>query len=50
MAKRDLTVDEEVSANEILKTLCGYTVEQAEAILKFVGGQLKERAVIREAN
>lgn len=46
MAKVELTDDEETTAEDILKTLAGYTVKQAEAILKEVAARLKERAVI----
>ena len=48
--KRELTPDEEASVVRIIKELCGYSVEQAEAILKVVGGELKERAIIEEGN
>ena len=46
MAKREFTIDETKAVEEILKILAGFTVEQAEAILKAVGSELKERAVI----
>ena len=41
-----LDVDEQNTANEILKLLAGLTVRQAEAVLKAVASELKERAVI----
>ena len=44
--KRELNTEEQSTADEMLKSLAGYTVEQAEAILKFVASQLKERAAI----
>lgn len=46
MAKRDLNTEEQESVSKILETLAGYNVEQAEAILREVASQLKERAVI----
>lgn len=46
MPKRELSADESKTVSEILKSLAGYTVEQAEAILKQVASELKERAVI----
>lgn len=46
MAKHEWTDEELATVQEILKLLAGYTVEQAEAILKAVAGELKERAVI----
>ena len=44
--KRELNTEEQQTADEMLKMLAGFTVEQAEAILKYVSSQLKERAVI----
>lgn len=46
MAKREITEDEQQSIKAIFDELAGYTVEQAEAILKAVAAQIKERAVI----
>lgn len=46
MAKHELTDDEQKSIQAIFDELAGYTVEQAEAILKAVASQIKERAVI----
>lgn len=46
MAKHEFTPDEEKSVDEILNSLAGYTVEQAEAILKQVTTEIKNRAVI----
>lgn len=44
--KIELESDEKTTAEEILKMLAGYTVKQAEMILKTVAGELKKRAVI----
>ena len=44
--KRELTDDEQKSMEAIFEELAGYTVEQAEKILKAVAAQIKERAVI----
>ena len=41
-----LDVDEQKTADEILKLLAGLTVKQAETVLKAVASELKERAVI----
>lgn len=46
MAKHEFTNDEQKSIQAIFDELAGYTVEQAEAILKAVASQIKERAVI----
>lgn len=46
MAKRDLNTEEQEAVDNILKELAGFNVEQAEAILREVNAQLKERAVI----
>ena len=44
--KIELESDEQKSADDILKILAGYTVRQAETILKAVASELKDRAVI----
>lgn len=49
MAKRELSVDEEISVKNIIKELCGYSVEEADFILKNVAAQIRECAIIEEA-
>ena len=44
--KRELSVDEESSVKVIMKELSGYTVEEAEAIIKTVAAKIKECAVV----
>lgn len=44
--KIELDPEEQRTADEILKMLAGYTVRQAETILKAVASELKDRAVI----
>lgn len=46
MAKREISEDEYEAIEGILKTLAGFTVEQAEIILKVVAAELKTKAVI----
>lgn len=43
---RELSVDEETSVKEIMKELAGYTVEQAETIIKTVAAKIKECAIV----
>lgn len=50
MAKREITVDMEAAAEQIIGKLVGFNVADAKAILKLVTEQLQERAVIKEAN
>lgn len=50
MAKREITVDMEAAAEQIIGKLVGFNVADAKAILKIVTEQLQERAVIKEAN
>lgn len=46
MAKRELTETEQASVANIIKELCGYSVEEAEFILRTVAAKIKEYAVI----
>lgn len=44
--KRELSADEETSVKNIINELSGYTVEEAETIIKIVTAKIKECAVI----
>lgn len=48
MAKkmRELSVDEETSVKSIMKELAGYTVEEAETIIRTVAAKIKECAIV----
>lgn len=46
MAKRELSEDEETSVKNIFKELAGYTIEEAETILKAVAAKIRESAII----
>lgn len=43
---RELNGDEETSVQNIIKELAGYTVEQAETIIKTVAAKIKECAIV----
>lgn len=43
---RELSVDEETSVKEIMKELAGYTVEEAEIIIRTVAAKIKECAIV----
>ena len=44
--KRELNEDQENSIKNIMKELAGYTVEEAETIIKTVAAKIKEYAII----
>lgn len=46
MAKRELSEDEETSVKTIMKELTGYSVEEAETIIKTVAAKIKECAIV----
>ena len=48
--KREITVDMEAAAEQIIDKLVGFNVASAKVILKLVGEQLQERAVIKEVD
>ena len=46
--KRELTDAQEKSIDTIVKELCGYSIDEAEIILKAVAAKIRECAVIEE--
>lgn len=43
---RELSEDEETSVKNIIDELAGYTVEEAETIIKTVAAKIKECAIV----
>lgn len=50
MAKREFTDSEQDSVDEIIEELCGYSIDEAEAILKAVAVRIRQCAIIEEAD
>lgn len=50
MAKRELTDNEQDSVDAIIAELCGYSIDEAEMILKIVAARIRECAIIEEAS
>lgn len=50
MAKRELTDSEQNSVDAIIQELCGYSIDEAEMILKIVAARIRECAIIEEAS
>lgn len=50
MAKRELTDSEQASVANIMQELCGYSIDEAEMILKAVAARIRECAIIEEAS
>ena len=48
--KRELSENESQSVKAIFNELCGYSIEEAEFILKNVAAQIRERAIIEEVD
>lgn len=50
MAKNELVESEKISVDAILSELCGYSIDEAERILKAVAAQIRKCAIIEEAS
>lgn len=48
MAKRELAENEKLSVDVIIQELCGYSIDEAEMILKVVASRIRECAIIEE--
>lgn len=50
MAKRELDDNEKASVDIIIQELCGYSIDEAEMILKDVAAHIRECAIIEEGD
>lgn len=48
--KRELTDAQENTIKMIVRELCGYSIDEAEMIMKAVAAKIRESAIIEEAD